>query len=126
MDYGVWTFFQNYFYEGVHSAHYSYLIRCIPFIQINILNHRTSIAYEYCLYWQALWRQWVCKDPIDFLHIADDELIRNYQFPCNEIINLILEFEPQLERNNLRILRYHAIPVSTQIVVALQFYASGI
>jgi hypothetical protein len=76
-------------------------------------------AYEYQ---RALRRERVYKDPLDFLHIADEELIRNYRLPRHEIINLILEFEPQLKRNTLR---SHAIPVSTQILVALRFYASG-
>jgi hypothetical protein len=56
------------------------------------------------------------------IHVSDQELLKNYSFPRHEIIQLITEFEPQLHRNTLR---SHALPVSTQILVALRFFASG-
>ena len=77
------------------------------------------IAFNYD---RALRRERVYRDHLDPLHVSDEHLLRYYRFPRQEIINLIAKLEPNLKRNTLR---SHAIPVSTQILVALRFYASG-
>lgn len=76
-------------------------------------------AYEYQ---QALRRERVYRDPLDLIHISDQELIRKYRFPRHEIINMVQELEPLLQRKTSR---SHAIPVITQILATLRFLASG-
>jgi hypothetical protein len=76
-------------------------------------------AYEYQ---QALKRERVYRDPLDLIHICDQELIRKYRFPRHEIINMVQELEPLLQRKTSR---SHAIPVITQILATLRFLESG-
>lgn len=77
------------------------------------------VAYNYR---RRMRRERVFKDRLDPLDISDAHLLRYYRFPRREIINLIEELRPALERNTRR---SHALPVSTQVLVALKFYASG-
>ena len=71
---------------------------------------------------RALRRERVYRDPLDPLHISDKNLIRYYRFPRCEIIMMIEEMEPYLGRATQR---SHALPTSTQLLVALRFFASG-
>ncbi|XP_018026978.1 putative nuclease HARBI1 isoform X2 [Hyalella azteca] len=73
-------------------------------------------------YQQALRRERVFRDQLDLLHVCDQELISKYRFPRHEIINIIHELEPLLQRQTLR---SHAITVCTQIMATLRFLASG-
>lgn len=62
------------------------------------------------------------RDPLDPLHIDDNELLRNYRFPQNKIISLCEELEPHIGR---RTRQSHAIPTHTQVLLTLRFLASG-
>lgn len=62
------------------------------------------------------------RDPLDPLYVADEELLRDYRFPRNEIISLCEELEPYTARPTRR---SHAIPTHTQVLVTLRFLASG-
>lgn len=62
------------------------------------------------------------RDPLDPLHVSDEHLLRAYRFPRHEILWLCDELRPQLER---RTKRSHALPVHTQVLAALRFFASG-
>ena len=68
--------------------------------------------------------QWerVYKDPLDPLHISDQNLLMYYRFPRCELILMIQELDLYLRRRNRR---SHALPTSTQVLVAHRFYASG-
>ena len=77
------------------------------------------VAYDHD---RALRRERVYKDHLDPLDISDEQLLKNYRFPRCEIINLIENLDPLLKRNTQR---SHALQTSTQVLVALRFYASG-
>ena len=72
------------------------------------------------MYDRALKRR--IRDRLDPLALSDQELIRHYRFPRCELIRLIEELEPFLQR---RTRRSHAIPTRTQVLMALRIYASG-
>ena len=55
--------------------------------------------------------------------LSDDELLRKYRFPRQELILLFEEMmEPQLRR---RARRSQALPVHTQVLLAMRLFASG-
>ncbi|CAL4136523.1 unnamed protein product, partial [Meganyctiphanes norvegica] len=70
----------------------------------------------------GLYRERVFQDPLDLLHVSDEHLLRYYRFPRLEIIALINELDPHLQRATAR---SRPIPTSTQVLVALRFFASG-
>lgn len=73
-------------------------------------------------YDRAMRRERRFLDRLDPLAHSDEELIRYYRFPRGEILDLIRELEPHLERRTRRV---HAIPTHTQVLVALRIFASG-
>ncbi|KAG7156852.1 nuclease HARBI1-like 20, partial [Homarus americanus] len=77
------------------------------------------VAY---LHDRALRRERRYRDPLDPINISDENLIRYYRFPRCEILRLCEELDPFLRR---RTRRSHAVPIHTQVLVALRFYASG-
>jgi len=58
--------------------------------------------------------------PLDCM--TDDELISRYRLPRESIIELIDTLTPDLKHPSMR---SNALPVSTQVLVSLQFYATG-
>jgi len=70
----------------------------------------------------GLYRERVFQDPVDHLHFNDDYLLRYYRFPRREILDLINELDPYIQRTTDR---SHPIPTTTQVLVALRFYSSG-
>lgn len=54
--------------------------------------------------------------------ISNEHLLRYYRFPRCEVDVLIEELRPMLEHQTQR---SHAIPVPTQVLATLRFYASG-
>ena len=77
------------------------------------------LAYEFD---RAMERERVFKDPLDPLYISDTELLKYYRFPRHELQDIIVMLEPDLKRDTNR---NHVIPVASQELVALRFYASG-
>ncbi|XP_042210294.1 putative nuclease HARBI1 [Homarus americanus] len=77
------------------------------------------VAY---LHDRALRRERRYRDPLDPINISDENLIRYYRFPRCEILRLCEELDPFLRR---RTRRSHAVPIHTQVLVALRVYASG-
>lgn len=71
---------------------------------------------------RALRRERRIRDRLDPLALSDMELIKKYKFPRYELIQLIEELEPILQR---RTRRSHAIPTHTQVLLTLRIYASG-
>lgn len=76
-----------------------------------------AIAYD-----RAMRRERRFLDRLDPLALSDEELIRHYRFPRRELMLLIRELEPQLQRRTRRV---HAIPTHTQVLMALRILASG-
>ena len=76
-----------------------------------------ALAYD-----RVLRRERRFLDRLDPLALSDEELIKNYRFPRRELIALIRELEPHLQRRTRRV---HAIPTHTQVLLALRFCASG-
>ncbi|XP_063600699.1 putative nuclease HARBI1 [Penaeus indicus] len=70
---------------------------------------------------RALQRERHYRDPLDPLHVNDNQLLRYYRFPRHEILWLCEVLDPYLRRTR----RSHAVPTHTQVLVALRFYASG-
>ncbi|KAK3894483.1 hypothetical protein Pcinc_001739 [Petrolisthes cinctipes] len=62
------------------------------------------------------------RNPLDPLHVSDEHLLQVYRFPRHEILWLCDELRPYLER---RTRRAYALPVHTQVLAALRFFASG-
>ncbi len=62
------------------------------------------------------------KDHLDPLHHSSEDLLRHYRFPRHEILELCEELERFIGRPTQR---SHAIPVHTQVLMSLRFYASG-
>ena len=73
-------------------------------------------------YLRALRRERRFRDCLDPLALRDDELLRKYRFPRQEPILLFEEMEPHLRR---RTRRSQALPVHTQVLLALRLFASG-
>ena len=71
---------------------------------------------------RALRRERKFRDCLDPLALSDRELLKHYRFPRHELILLIEELTPLLQR---RTRRGHAIPPHTQVLIALRVYASG-
>ena len=72
---------------------------------------------------ESLRKQRVFRDriqPLDFMD--DDELISRYRLPRHCIIELCDTMTNDLQRPSMR---SHALPVSTQVLVALRYYATG-
>ncbi|CAL4082538.1 unnamed protein product [Meganyctiphanes norvegica] len=81
------------------------------------------MAFNAALYFErGLYRERVFEDPLDLLHISDENLLRDYRFPRREIIDLINELDPYLQRATNR---SQPIPTCTQVLVALRYFASG-
>ena len=59
---------------------------------------------------------------LDPLSVSDEELLRHYRFPRRELVQIIDELQPYLQRRTTRV---SAIPAHTQVLVALRFFASG-
>ncbi|KAG0722400.1 putative nuclease HARBI1 [Chionoecetes opilio] len=74
------------------------------------------------MYDRALRRERRFRDRLDLLALSDSELINHYRFPRHELLQLIQELEPALQRKTRR---GHAIPTHTQVLIALRFFASG-
>lgn len=79
-------------------------------------------ALLWALEQDRLRRERVFKDRLDPLDVNDEYLLRYYRFPRHEILQLCEEIGPDICRPTNRT---HAIPVHTQVLVALRFYASG-
>lgn len=71
---------------------------------------------------RALRRERRFRDPLDLLHVSDEHLLRYYRLPREEIVRLCEELQDTVGR---RTRRSHALPVPTQVMAALRFYASG-
>ena len=71
---------------------------------------------------RALRRERRIRDRLDPLALNDRELLKNYKFPRHELIRLIEELDPFLQR---RTRRSHAVPTRTQVLLTLRIYASG-
>ena len=71
---------------------------------------------------RALRRERRIRDRLDPLALHDNELLKHYKFPRHELIQLIEELDPFLQR---RTRRSHAIPTRTQVLLALRIYGSG-
>lgn len=71
---------------------------------------------------RALRRERRYGDPLDVLHVSDEHLLRYYRLPRDEIVRLCQELEPNIARPTRRA---HALPVITQVLISLRFYASG-
>ena len=67
-------------------------------------------------------RERVFRDRLNPLDVSDEHLLRYYRLPRQEILQLCDELEPQLARLTHRT---SAIPVHTQVMLALRFFASG-
>lgn len=67
-------------------------------------------------------RERVFRDRLNPLDVSDFHLLQHYRLPRHEILQLCEEIGPQIRR---RTSRTRAIPVHTQILVALRFFASG-
>ena len=76
-----------------------------------------ALAYD-----RAMRRERRFLDRLDPLALSDEELMRYYRFPRRELMHLIRELEPQLQRRTRRV---HAIPAHTQVLMALRILASG-
>ena len=76
-----------------------------------------AIAYD-----RAMWRERRFLDRVDPLALSDEELIRYYRFPHRELMLLIRELEPLLQRRTRKV---HAIPTHTQVLMTLRILASG-
>ena len=76
-----------------------------------------ALAYD-----RALRRERRFLDRLDPLALTDEELVRHYRFPRRELMILIRELQPHLERRTRRV---HAIPAHTQVLMALRILASG-
>ncbi|XP_050726940.1 putative nuclease HARBI1 [Eriocheir sinensis] len=70
----------------------------------------------------SLRRERVFRDRLNPLDISDDLLLTHYRLPRHEILQLCEEIGPHIHRPTNRA---QAIPVHTQVLVALRFYASG-
>ncbi|XP_042882922.1 putative nuclease HARBI1 [Penaeus japonicus] len=67
-------------------------------------------------------RERVFKDRLNPLAVSDAHLLRYYRYPRSEIQWLCEKIGPEISRHTNR---SHSIPVATQVLVALRFYASG-
>ena len=76
-----------------------------------------ALAYD-----RAIQRERRFHDRLDPLALSDKELIKHYRFPRRELLELIRELEPLLERRTRRV---HAIPAHTQVLMSLGICASG-
>lgn len=92
-------------------------------ILISVHDFRNMALILVLLENQSLRRQRVFRDriqPLDFLH--DEELISRYRLPRHCITELCETMTSDLQRPSMR---SHALPVSTQVLVALRYYATG-
>lgn len=64
----------------------------------------------------------ILRDLLDPLAVNDHHLLRYYRFPRNEILQICDELREGLERPTNR---SRALPVHTQVLAALRFFASG-
>ncbi|XP_069978519.1 putative nuclease HARBI1 [Penaeus vannamei] len=67
-------------------------------------------------------RERVFKDRLNPLAVSDAHLLRYYRFPRNDIQWLCESIGAHISRHTNR---SHSVPVATQVLVALRFYASG-
>ena len=74
------------------------------------------------MYDRAMRRERRFRDRLDLLAMSDRELIMKYRFPRHELIQMLEEMQPHLQR---RTQRGHAIPTHTQVLLALRLFASG-
>ena len=80
------------------------------------------MEYLWVLEHDRMRRERIFRNRLDPLNISDDHLIRYYRMPRNEILELCEQIAPEISRHTRRT---RAIPVHTQVLVALRFYASG-
>ena len=71
---------------------------------------------------RALRRERRFRDRLDHLSLTDEELISHYRFPRQDLIQLIEELDPYLQRRTKRV---HAVPTHTQVLATLRALASG-
>ena len=76
-----------------------------------------ALAYD-----RAMRRERRFLDRLDPLALSDEELMRYYRFPRRELMLLIRELEPLLERRTRRV---YPIPTHTQVLMTLRILASG-
>ncbi|XP_050705937.1 putative nuclease HARBI1 [Eriocheir sinensis] len=80
------------------------------------------MALLWALEHDRLRRERVFRDRLNPLEVSDDLLLHYYRLPRHEILQLCEEIGPHIHRPTSRT---RAIPIHTQILVALRFYASG-
>lgn len=81
-------------------------------LQLALAQHRQQIR-----------KPRVFRDRTNPLDCMDDgELISRYRLPRHLIVDLCDKFNDELQRKSMR---NHALPVATQILVALRYYATG-
>ena len=71
---------------------------------------------------RALRRERRFRDRLDLVALSDNELMKKYRFPRQELILFIEEMDPHLRRMTRR---SHALPTHTQVLLALRLLASG-